>query len=77
VRCQLLGRSDIRCQAAHLTLAHPRNPKAPGNRLPIAALAEGLVLTLTDLRWIRQAGAAPWETLVRCPAAGGATARTT
>ena len=80
LRRQLLGRSDIRHQSAHLTLAHPRNPKATGNRLPLAELAElgeGLALTLTDLRWIRQTGAQPWQTLIRCPAAGGATASTT
>jgi hypothetical protein len=77
LRRQLLGRRDIRHQSAHLTLAHPRNPKATGNRLPLAELGEGLTLTLTDLRWIRQTGVQPWQTLIRCPAAGGATASTT
>lgn len=65
LRRRLLGRNDVRHQAAHITLAHPRNPKAPGNRLPLAELATGLTLTLTDLRWIRQAATLPWQTLVR------------
>jgi len=65
LRRRVLGRSDIRHQAAHLTLAHPRNPKSPSNRLPVEALASGLVLTLSDLRWIRQVGSQPWQTLDR------------
>jgi len=68
LRRHVLGRDDVRHQGAHITLAHPRNPKANGNRWRLAALAtpaEGLTLTLSDLRHIRQADTQPWQTLAR------------
>lgn len=66
LRRRVLQRNDLRFHGAHLTLAHPRNPRAPGNRLPIDALAGGMTLTFTELRWIRQPGAThPWQTLAR------------
>lgn len=65
LRRRVLGRDDVRHQAAHITLAHPRNPRAPGNRLP--SLGEPLTLTLRSVRWIRQHGAGPWQTVACVP----------
>jgi len=66
LRRHLLGRPDARHADAHLTLAHPRNPQAAGSRWPIPSLADGLALTLADLRWIRQTSPQqPWQTLAR------------
>jgi hypothetical protein len=55
----------------HLTLAHPRNPRAPGNpeRLPgpdaalHAAMAGPLALDFTVVSLIEQHGHGPWRTL--------------
>lgn len=63
-RC-LLDRADVREQTAHITLAHPRNPRAPGNRDPLLLDLAPLALTLADLRWIRQIDGGPWQTLAR------------
>ncbi|MCC6929446.1 MAG: 2'-5' RNA ligase family protein [Gemmatimonadaceae bacterium] len=64
LRQRILGRTDIRTQEPHITLAHPRNPRAPGNSLAVAsALAEGVVVVFSSIRLIRQDGAAPWQTL--------------
>lgn len=65
LRRQLLGRDDLRPQPAHITLAHPRNPPAPGNRDPLPQDLPAMTLTLTDLRWIRQTAGGPWQTMAR------------
>lgn len=65
LRRRLLGRDDVRAQPAHITLAHPRNPRAPGNG---DALPERLAVSswaLTDLRWIRQVDGGVWATVAR------------
>ena len=62
LRRRVLGDRTIRQQAPHLTLAHPRNPRAPQN-LPenLAAVPRGLVITFTHVQLIRQEGTAPWQ----------------
>jgi hypothetical protein len=75
LRRRVLRRSDVRHQAAHITLAHPRNPKSSGNQLPLGDLVTGCVLTLNDLRWIRQTGRQPWQTLARATLAPTPPAR--
>lgn len=64
LREAVLGSSQVRDQAPHLTLAHPRNPRAPGNSLLAAAgLPEVLTLTFPVLSLIEQEGQAPWRVL--------------
>lgn len=65
LRRRLLGRAEVRPQPAHVTLAHPRNPRAPGNRDPLDLGITPMTLTLADLRWIRQTGGGPWQTIAR------------
>lgn len=62
LRARLLGVAAPRERTAHLTLAHPRNPRAPGNDLLVArTLPVPLVATFTRVHWIEQAGDAPWQ----------------
>ena len=65
LRRRLLGHEAVRPQPAHITLAHPRNPQAPGNREPLPTDLAPLTLQLTDLRWIRQTRGGPWQTVAR------------
>ena len=66
LRIAVLGSSAIRRQVPHLTLAHPRNPLAPGNSLDgAAALAAGVEITFADVSRIRQKDGAPWQLLQR------------
>lgn len=64
LREYLLGSSDIRVQRPHLTLAHPRNPKAPGNSLTFAAsqVNPGPVC-FTSIFLIEQIDSLPWQIL--------------
>ncbi len=77
LREALLGSADIRNQRPHLTLAHPRNPKAPGNALAnTAGLPTPFSITFPTVFLIRQTGRQPWEILDRFPLRGGpATSR--
>ena len=64
LRARVLGRTDLRAPQPHLTLAHPRNPRAPGDTLAIAAqLPAGLRITFDTLRLIEQAEGGPWRVL--------------
>ena len=64
LREHLLGSRAIRRHAPHITLAHPRNPKAAGNCLANASvLPDALAITFTRIRRIQQQGAAPWQVL--------------
>lgn len=64
LRGQLLGEAASRRLAPHITLAHPRNPIAPGNRMSNAAVpSEGLTITFRSVRLIEQVDSAPWRTL--------------
>lgn len=57
----VLGARPVRPHAPHLTLAHPRNPRAPGNALEsAAALRAGLSITFDQVRLIDQVDDAPW-----------------
>lgn len=64
LREYLLDSKDIHTQRPHITLAHPRNPKAPGNTLDHAArLREGITITFPAVFMIEQVGSAPWRVL--------------
>lgn len=63
-RVRLLGTSEIRVQRPHITLAHPRNPKAPGNDLSLtSALPDDLSIAFRALSLIEQTGGEPWRVL--------------
>jgi hypothetical protein len=51
----------MREQAPHITLAHPRNPQAPGNNLSAVSLPGLLAITFTSVSWIEQEEGAPWR----------------
>jgi 2'-5' RNA ligase len=64
LRRWILSSSTVRPHAAHITLAHPRNPKAAGNTAMNAApLERGLAVTFPTVARIRQTGSAAWEQL--------------
>jgi len=66
LRARVLGSTAVRDHAPHLTLAHPRNPRAPGNALlATPGLPERLTLTFPEVRLIEQEGARPWVELER------------
>jgi 2'-5' RNA ligase len=57
----VLADRHARPHAPHLTLAHPRNPKALGNDLgATAALRAGLTLTFEAVHLIEQVDGDPW-----------------
>lgn len=70
LRRALLGATG-REQHPHLTLAHPRNPKAPGNSLARAQqLPAELVLAFATVCLIEQVDATlPWQTIAEQPLA--------
>jgi 2'-5' RNA ligase len=64
LREQLLGSRDLRDQRPHITLAHPRNPKSPGNCLSnTSRLPEVTSITFSTLCLIEQKGSEPWKLL--------------
>jgi hypothetical protein len=66
LRARILGPSALPL-APHVTLAHPRNPKAPGNSLAdvIAQLPAPLELRFDSLNLIEQSHGGPWRVLAR------------
>lgn len=61
LRALVLGTRPPRPHAPHLTLAHPRNPRAPGNSLDAAAhLGDGRAITFEAIHLIEQVDNAPW-----------------
>jgi GNAT superfamily N-acetyltransferase/2'-5' RNA ligase len=61
LRRAVLALPEARVHTPHLTLAHPRNPKADGNELDRAAtLEEGLCVTFDAVQVIDQFDADPW-----------------
>lgn len=61
LRDLVLAVRGARPHAPHLTLAHPRNPKLPGNDLRTAApLRSGLSVTFDAVQLIEQVDDAPW-----------------
>lgn len=70
LRQRVLGTKNIRRQAPHITLAHPRNPKSPHNHpANLAGLPGNLVITFSIVSRIQQEGAAPWQLLEEFPLA--------
>lgn len=66
LRRQVLGRADIRTAQPHITLAHPRNPKAAGNSLAaVAGLSSGMCITFPSVCLIEQTNMQPWRVLER------------
>ena len=64
LREHILGSRFIRRQSPHITLAHPRNPKAEGNCLANArVLPERISVTFTRINFIEQTGITPWRVL--------------
>ena len=66
LRMRVLGPSALPF-APHITLAHPRNPKAPGNSLDVARqrLPAPLELRFDALNLIEQRDGGPWRVLAR------------
>jgi 2'-5' RNA ligase len=66
LRRLVLGAGLVRRQLPHITLAHPRNPKAFGNSLAnAAALRAGIEVTFEAVCRIVQAGISPWRVVQR------------
>lgn len=62
-RC-VLGGGAVRRHAPHITLAHPRNPKASSNLAANVALLPGdLAFTFSSVCRIEQVGMQPWQVL--------------
>ncbi len=64
LRVALLRSEGIQHSRAHITIAHPRNPRAPWN-LPSTyeALAAPLSITFTKVSLIEQEAGEPWQIL--------------
>ncbi|MCU0617278.1 MAG: 2'-5' RNA ligase family protein [Gemmatimonadaceae bacterium] len=61
LRQWLLQDADARELGAHITLAHPRNPRAAGNTDDaLTAVPHALALTFASVALIEQHGTAPW-----------------
>jgi 2'-5' RNA ligase len=64
LREYLLASSRIREQRPHITLAHPRNPRAPGNVASnVSSLPEVLEVTCPRVTLIEQERGGPWYVL--------------
>jgi 2'-5' RNA ligase len=64
LRQYLLASSRVRAQKPHITLAHPRNPRAEGNSLGnTTTLPEVVEVTFPSIRLIEQEGGGPWRSL--------------
>ncbi|WP_395646357.1 2'-5' RNA ligase family protein [Terricaulis sp.] len=65
-RARLLGPAHPRREAPHITLAHPRNPKAVGNELAVALnLPERIEISFAEAALIEQAPGEIWRVLRR------------
>jgi hypothetical protein len=68
LRAALLGSGAIAEQAPHITLAHPRNPRAPGNALAAAqSLPQPLTIRFDTCSLIEQHGQDPWRRIADFP----------
>lgn len=75
LRQWLLGSPSAREHAAHVTLAHPRNPRSAGNTdEALLACPKTLVVRAATVSLIEQLGAAPWRVLGMARIGGGAGA---
>ena len=71
LREQVLARPGIRRHVPHLTLAHPRNPKSPGEPGEILAnLPEEISITFEHVQWIEQVGGDVWRVVEEFALAG-------
>ncbi len=62
LRAQVLDSTAIRTSDAHITLAHPRNPRAAGNvDERVHALPVPLTVTFPSVALIEQHDGRPWE----------------
>ncbi|MCC6244828.1 MAG: 2'-5' RNA ligase family protein [Gemmatimonadaceae bacterium] len=67
----VLNRSGVRTHAAHITLAHPRNPRAPGNTdAALATCQQSLELPFATVALIEQHGNAPWNIIQQATLGG-------
>lgn len=68
LRATVLGTSTVRIPHPHITLAHPRNPRAPGNDIAIAhQLPSPLRIRFDAVSLIEQRDGAPWRTIWSVP----------
>lgn len=65
LREYVLGTDSIRDHQPHITLAHPRNPRAPSNALNAAAALRHLAITFEEITLIEQRQQHPWTMLDR------------
>lgn len=73
LRRWLLRDQNVRIHDAHLTLAHPRNPRSPQNiDDALASFPRGLCLEFPSVALIEQRHGCPWQVLREEPL-GGAT----
>ena len=71
LREHVLGRRPLQHQTPHLTLAHPRNPKAPGNDIAHTALLPSEIrIHFNNVRLIEQLDKGPWRVMEMFTLAG-------
>lgn len=62
LRCVMFPEMRAKQLNPHITLAHPRNPKAPGNSIEnTAPLNHGLTIVFRRMTLIRQTDQQPWD----------------
>ena len=73
LRMAVLGSESIRTHRAHITLAHPRNPRTTQDVAAVCAtLAASLTITFAQICLIEQAEGQPWQVRQEiCLTAGG------
>ncbi len=72
LRTELLGAAPTRRLQPHLTLAHPRNPKAAGNNLAATAILPAeLTVRFDGFQLISQSPGQPWQVLRSFPLRNG------
>ena len=71
LRTVALDTTKIRAHDAHVTLAHPRNPRAAENvAATYAALPTPIAITFSEVALIEQRNAQPWVVCVTMPLDG-------
>jgi hypothetical protein len=67
----MLGTPQVRTQLPHLTLAHPRNAKAPENEMhSVASLRDGVTIRFSYVHFIEQVDSMPWVVRHIAPISG-------
>ncbi len=68
VRRFVLGSPAARGVTPHISLAHPRNPRAPANGGgPLPKVAAGFAFTFTSVALIEQVASSPWRVVAAFP----------